>query len=85
MSQRNAVVHEVNRLTKQQKTAADTDAAMVGVSLVLFWPAAFALLLTEDESAELAQKKGEYEAITRRMEARGCKIPTPQTVPDKKT
>ena len=72
MEERNQVVSRVNALTKKQKTAANTDAALVGVTMVLFWPAAFAMLLTEDESNSLAEAKGEYEAITKRMSDRGC-------------
>lgn len=74
LAQRNEIVSRVNLLTKKQKKAADTDAALVGVTMVLFWPAAFAMLLTEDENQALSMAKGEFDAITTQMEKRGCSI-----------
>ncbi|MBF0394594.1 MAG: hypothetical protein HQL38_18105 [Alphaproteobacteria bacterium] len=63
---------KVAEVTDKQRSSANTDAAMVGVSLILFWPAAFALAATSDQSAELARLKGEYEALERVHLKQGC-------------
>jgi hypothetical protein len=50
------------------------DAAMVGVGVVVFWPA---LLFTKgdgQEAGELARLKGEMEAIRKEAKARRCAI-----------
>ncbi|WP_428928316.1 hypothetical protein [Marinibacterium sp. SX1] len=85
MAERNDIVREVNDLTQQQKKAADSDAMLMGVGLVLFWPAVLAVGMTNDKSNALAGAKGNYNAITRQMTQMGCALPaetlTGQAVP----
>lgn len=78
MAERNQIVLEVNELTAQQKKAADTDAAMMGVGLILFWPAVLAVGMTDDKSEALAAAKGNYNAVTRQMAESGCPMPAEQ-------
>ncbi|MGR3564095.1 MAG: hypothetical protein ACU0FH_14920 [Heliomarina sp.] len=75
MIERNTIINNVNRLTEQQQKAADTDAAAMGIGMVLFWPALFALGTTDDKSEALATAKGNYDAITAQMHSRRCKVP----------
>lgn len=75
MIERNDIVQSVNHLTAKQKEAATTDAVAMGVGLFLFWPAILAVGLTDDNAAELAVAKGNYDAITTQMTAQKCKIP----------
>jgi hypothetical protein len=58
-------------VTGQQQEAANNDAAMAAVALVLFWPALFAMG-NGDQSAELARLRGEAEALQSAAIARGC-------------
>jgi len=53
---------KVSEITKQQESAAATDAVAMGVGLVLFWPALF-FMIGGDKSDELGRLKGEYEAL----------------------
>jgi acid phosphatase class B len=66
------VVANVNTLTASQKKKADSDAVAMGVGMVLFWPALFALSAGSDQSAQLAQAKGQYDAINTMRAQRGC-------------
>ncbi len=75
MSERNAIVSRLNSLTEQQQSAARTDAVATGVALVLFWPAAFALGATKDNATALSSAKGNYDAITTKMQQQGCAVP----------
>ncbi len=77
MTERNEIVRRVNNLTKQQNKAATDDAVITGIALVLFWPAAIALAATDDNSSELAVAKGNYDAITSKMQQQGCSLPAP--------
>src|SRR5689334_10100239 len=43
--------------------ASNNDKVLMGVGLVLFWPALFAIGGTKGQEAEYARMKGEYEAI----------------------
>jgi hypothetical protein len=61
----------VAQVTGQQQAAANNDAAMTAVTLVLFWPAVF-FIGGDDQSAELARLRGEAEAIQQAAIARGC-------------
>jgi hypothetical protein len=63
-----------NRLTSatgRQQSASDNDAAMTAVSLILFWPAVF-FIGNNDNAAELAQVKGDAEAIRDAAVRKGC-------------
>ena len=57
--------------TGRQQEAADNDAALTAVSLILFWPAAF-FINGDDASPELARLKGTAEAINRAAVHKGC-------------
>ncbi len=64
----------VRALTGTLKGKADTDAALVGVGLILFWPALLALPATggRAEEAELARLKGEAIALSQALLAKDC-------------
>ena len=53
----------VGQLTGRLDEAASNDKALVGVGMILFWPALFALGGTKQQEAELSRLKGEYEAL----------------------
>jgi hypothetical protein len=53
----------VNQLTGRLDEAASNDKQLVGVGMILFWPALFALGGTKQQEAELSRLKGEYEAL----------------------
>ena len=52
--------------------AASNDKALTAVSLLLFWPAAFALGGTKPQEAEYARLKGEAEAIQQAAVSKRC-------------
>jgi hypothetical protein len=52
--------------------ASSNDAALVGVGMILFWPALFALGGTKAQEAEYARIKGEYEAVQKAAIERRC-------------
>lgn len=59
-------------LTGKQDKAANNDAALTAVAVILFWPAAFFVAGGEDHAAELAQLRGQAEAITQAAQQKGC-------------
>ena len=61
----------VSQVAGQQAQAASSDAAMTALTLVLFWPAVFAIG-GGDQSAELARLRGEAEALQSAAIMRGC-------------
>ena len=75
MAERNQIAKTVILLTAEQRKSSTNDAVLTGVALVIFWPAAIALALTDDQSAQLAQAKGNFEAIETQMQKRGCQMP----------
>ena len=66
--------------------AASNDKALVGVGMILFWPALFALGGTKQQEAEYARLRGEYDAIAQASILKKCGIATPAaaaaTAPD---
>lgn len=52
--------------------AASNDKALTAVTLLLFWPAAFALGGTKGQEAEYARLKGEADAIQQAAVAKRC-------------
>ncbi len=64
--------NDVARLTGQQQKKATNDAVAMGVGMVLFWPALFALGSGSDVAPQLAQAKGQAEAIQAAARQRGC-------------
>lgn len=75
------VTARANQLAGRLDEAAANDKALVGVSLLLFWPAAFALGGTKEQEAEFARLKGERDAIEQAMIQKKCAIPAPATTP----
>lgn len=75
----------LHAVTGTLQTKANTDAAIVTVGVILFWPALFALGATggKPEEAELGHLKGEAEALARAAKAKGCDLglPAPGIVP----
>jgi hypothetical protein len=53
----------VTQLGGRLDEAANNDKAIMGVGLVLFWPALFALGGTKQQEAEYGRLKGEYDAL----------------------
>jgi hypothetical protein len=72
IAERNSVVKKVNELNVSQKKEADEDAALVGVGAILFWPALLFLGAGQDNSAQLAGIKGQYDALTAAGTSKGC-------------
>ena len=66
----------VNQLAGRLDEAASNDKMImgvgVGVGMVLFWPALFALGGTKQQEADYARLKGEYDAIQQAMIAKKC-------------
>ena len=62
----------VNQLAGRLDEAASNDKVLMGVGLVLFWPALFALGGTKQQEADFARLKGEYDAIQQAMIAKKC-------------
>lgn len=58
--------------TGAQQNQATKDAVMTGVSLVLFWPAAFFIGGDKGNAAEVARLKGEMQAIEQANIANNC-------------
>lgn len=50
-------------ISGQQEDVANKDAVMMGVGLVLFWPALLLMAQGEDQKVEIAALKGQYDAI----------------------
>ena len=62
----------VQQLGGRLDEAAGNDKAIMAVSLLLFWPAAFALGGTKQQEAEYARLKGEADAVHQAAIARKC-------------
>jgi hypothetical protein len=52
--------------------ASSNDKAIMGVGLVLFWPALFALGGTKNQEAEFGRLKGEYDAVQKAAIDKKC-------------
>lgn len=52
--------------------ASSNDKAIMGVGLILFWPALFALGGTKQQEAEFSRLKGEYDALQQAAIAKKC-------------
>lgn len=64
----------VNQLAGRLDEAATNDKVLMGVGLVLFWPALFALGGTKQQEADYARLKGEYDAIQQAAIAKKCEL-----------
>jgi hypothetical protein len=64
----------IRQLTGSLESKANTDAVLVGVGLILFWPALLALPATggKPEEQELGRLKGEAEALQRAYKEKDC-------------
>jgi len=61
--------------------AAANDKAITGAGAILFWPALFALGGTEEQEAEYARLKGEYDAVQQAAILKKCPgISTPSSI-----
>ena len=65
------IVQTVNTLTGAQQSRADSDSAMMGVGMILFWPALL-FLKGDANAAQLAAAKGQYDAIQAVSIQKGC-------------
>lgn len=61
-----------NQLSGRLDEAASNDKAIVGVGMILFWPALFALGGTKQQEAELSRLKGEYDALSAASVSKKC-------------
>ena len=62
----------VAEVSGAQDDKASNDAVATGVALVLFWPAAFFIKGDGATAAELGRLKGEFEALERASNRKGC-------------
>lgn len=63
---------KVNQLGGRLDEAASNDKAIMGVGMILFWPALFALGGTKQQEAEYSRLKGEYDAVEQSSNAKKC-------------
>jgi hypothetical protein len=66
------IVSSLNVLNASQKQKAKDDAAVMGIGMILFWPALFALKGDKTTAPQLAVAKGQYDAIMSVRSAKGC-------------
>ncbi|WP_425052913.1 hypothetical protein [Psychromarinibacter sp. S121] len=71
-AERADIISRVNTLSAAQKQKADQDAVAMGIGMILFWPALFALTAGTDQGPALGQAKGEFDAIEKKLRERGC-------------
>lgn len=62
----------IGQLSGRLDEAASNDKALMGVGMILFWPALFALGGTKAQEAEYARIKGEHDAIQQAAIAKKC-------------
>lgn len=67
---------KITQLGGRLDEAAANDKAIMGVGLVLFWPALFALGGTKEQEAEFAKVKGEYDALQQAAIQKNCALPS---------
>ena len=68
------VASRTGQIAGLQDEAAQNDAALTAVSLILFWPAAFFLNGNDENRAELSRLKGELEALEQASIQKNCGI-----------
>ena len=59
-------------MSAAQDKQASNDAAMVGVGLILFWPALVAPMVSGDNATQIAQLKGDAQAMDTAYRMKGC-------------
>ena len=74
-----AISYRVRGLYGDTKRAAQTDAALMAATMVVFWPAAFFLGGNEMDEAQYSMLKGEMEALERASTIKECNIAFLQT------
>ena len=62
----------VTELGGRLDQAASNDKALMGVGMILFWPALFALGGTKQQEAEYARLRGEYDALQQSAIQKKC-------------
>jgi len=67
------VSRKVNQVSGVQDNQASNDSAAMGVGLVLFWPALF-FLAGHDQHGELAELKGQYDALEEEAIQKNCNV-----------
>lgn len=72
MQKTTAAVLVCSLLISACSTASKDDKALMGVGMILFWPALFALGGTKAHEAEYARIKGEHDAIQQAAIAKKC-------------
>jgi hypothetical protein len=65
--------HKVNEISGLQDKRAGNDEVAMGVGLVLFWPALF-FLPGNDHHVELAELKGDYDALQEAAIQKNCDV-----------
>jgi hypothetical protein len=68
------ISRRVAEVSGVQDEKASNDAVATGVALVLFWPAAFFIKGDGATAAELGRLKGEFEALERASNRKGCNL-----------
>lgn len=71
-SETQRIQSRVKQLSGRLDEAASNDKAILGIGLILFWPALFALGGTKQQEADYARLKGEYDAIQQSAVAKKC-------------
>ncbi len=71
----------VQQLGGRLDEAASNDKGLTAVTLILFWPAAFALGGTKTQEAEFARLKGEFDALQQAAVAKRCPGMMPTAAP----
>ena len=67
------VSRKVNEVAGVQDKQASNDSAAMGVGLVIFWPALF-FLAGHDQHTELAELKGQYDALEEEAIQKNCNV-----------
>ena len=65
------VASKVSEVSGVQRSKATNDAVVTGVGVVIFWPALF-FLMGDDKEQELAQLKGELDALEQAAVQKNC-------------
>ncbi len=78
-----------SQLAGQLDQASTNDKAIMGVGLILFWPALFALSGSKGQEAEFARFKGEYDAVHQAAILKNCglqaaEIKAPEKAPEER-
>lgn len=64
----------MNELGGRLDQASSNDKILMGVTMVLFWPAAFALGGTKAQEAEYGRLKGEFDAVQIAAIEKKCQV-----------